>query len=92
MPVDGVQGVLHILHLLHLAHQARDQARGEQTLLMYCGRMSTEIWKPGKRRERSFDFMENKFLTSIIESSSREPMSLKGFLKTFIYLPIFVDI
>ena len=53
MFVDRMQGVLHALHLLHVAHQTRDQARGEQTLLMHRGRLSTEIWEPGEtRRER----------------------------------------
>lgn len=45
--VDRMQGVLYVLHLLHVAHQTRDQARGEQTLLMHRGRLSTEIWEPG---------------------------------------------
>ena len=48
-----MQGVLYVLHLLHVAQQTRDEARGEQALLMHCGRLSTEIWEPGKtRRER----------------------------------------
>ena len=43
-----MQGVRHVLHLLHVAHQTRDKARGEQAFLMHCGRLSTEIWEPGK--------------------------------------------
>ena len=39
-----------MLHLLHVAHQTRDKTRGQQAILMHCGRLSAEIWEPGERK------------------------------------------